>query len=367
MNPRQNVPVHHALIAASALMVCLLATSQSCKTPPTQSTPPDTTHHGIDTTSHNFTWRLDTIGAQGSFNDVFIISDSDAWAVGQYFVRDSTGGIDGVHPYNAAHWNGHTWEMKRIFIALPPRDSSPHQLDMVFGFASNDVWFSDGGAMVHWNGRSFVTVQFVPKFLTGGVRRMWGNSSADFYLGGTKGMLLHCVDGVYTTLSSPTTLDIQDIWGSRDSIGELEILAVASEPFSTVDRAILAINGNAVHTISDSSIAWALGAVWFRSGKKYIVAGSGIYEKRLLSDTGWRNGPLDVTIYYTYGLRGNDTSDIVAAGGYGDIVHYNGVSWRDFGAETRTAGNYGRIDMKNNFVLAVGDDGFRALIAVGKR
>ena len=68
----------------------------------------------MDTTSHNFTWQTFTFGGQGGSStlfDVAIINENDIWAVGEMYVYDSTGA---PVLYNAVHWDGSKWELKRI-------------------------------------------------------------------------------------------------------------------------------------------------------------------------------------------------------------------------------------------------------------
>ena len=53
----------------------------------------------MDTTSHNWTYTLDTLGESGSYLlDVAIINDTLAFAVGEIHIGDSV--------YNIAKWNG---------------------------------------------------------------------------------------------------------------------------------------------------------------------------------------------------------------------------------------------------------------------
>ena len=48
----------------------------------------------MDTTSHNFSWRIDTLGVTSSvLYDVAIVSDNDVWAVGEIFLNDSRGNL----------------------------------------------------------------------------------------------------------------------------------------------------------------------------------------------------------------------------------------------------------------------------------
>src|SRR3972149_8811161 len=70
----------------------------------------------MDTTSHNFTWQTFTFGGQAGSStlyDVAIINENDIWAVGEIYMNDSTGQPD-PNTYNAVHWDGSTWELKRI-------------------------------------------------------------------------------------------------------------------------------------------------------------------------------------------------------------------------------------------------------------
>ena len=57
----------------------------------------------MDTTSHNFTWVIDTLGDYGSYlNDVAIIDENNIWVVGN--IETDSG------EYNAAHWDGIDWD-----------------------------------------------------------------------------------------------------------------------------------------------------------------------------------------------------------------------------------------------------------------
>ena len=63
-------------------------------------------------TSNNFTWQTFTFGnpAYGSslLRDVAIIDENNIFAVGEIY-NDTTG-----VPYNAVHWDGSSWELKKI-------------------------------------------------------------------------------------------------------------------------------------------------------------------------------------------------------------------------------------------------------------
>ena len=57
----------------------------------------------LDTTSHDFTFQVDTIGDYGSYiNDASIVNENTIWVVGRI--------IDDSNYFNAAFWNGNSWE-----------------------------------------------------------------------------------------------------------------------------------------------------------------------------------------------------------------------------------------------------------------
>jgi hypothetical protein len=92
-------------IALAALALCAAG---SCSHPPTQPDPPKTPPPP-DTTSHNFSYTLDTLGTSGVLLGVAVINDSLVWAVGDIHTAetdryDSSGAW--VNPFNLAVWNG---------------------------------------------------------------------------------------------------------------------------------------------------------------------------------------------------------------------------------------------------------------------
>lgn len=98
------------------------------------------------------------------------------------------------------------------------------------------------------------------------------------------------------------------------------------------------------------------------------MVGSGIYEKKSLSDSLWLNEPLDITRYGTSGIRGNSLNDVFVAGAFGEFLHYNGVTWKSYINETGWfSGSYGSVAVKNNLIATVGYEGAQAKIMIGHR
>jgi hypothetical protein len=198
--------------------------------------------------------------------------------------------------------------------------------------------------------------------------KIWGSDSSNMYFVGDNGLIVHYNGSSWTTIESGTNLDIVDIYGAtNNNTGKTEILAIASKLFSSYERKILRLTGTTINELSDSAIIYPLSSVWFIPNKQYYVAGDGIYEKKKLSESQWRNKALDITKYYTYSVRGNDVNDVIAIGAYGNIVHYNGKTWKEYTDGRLSSGNYIAVSIRGNVAMTTGYNGQQAVIAVGRR
>jgi hypothetical protein len=155
--------------------------------------PPPT--NGADTTSHNFVWTIDTFGVGGRGSsyllDVSVINENDIWAVGEVHTAetdtfDSLG--NWVPPFNAVHWNGQEWELRRILY-----QGGFWTIRSIFAFSSYNVWFS---AIVKWNGLNFVEMPIPGIFIGHTISKMWGTSGNDLYVVGSEGLIAHSTGAV---------------------------------------------------------------------------------------------------------------------------------------------------------------------------
>lgn len=326
----------------------------------------------LDTTSNNFSWTTYTLGNGGSTSslyDVAIVNDTLAYAVGE---------IDGSNGYGLAKWDGQQWTLHRVYAYTPEGYlQNIRPLRGVIAFSGSDVWLADGN-VYHWNSiDSLLTPYWISGYpgnpaavlgLNQGVGKLWGTSDENLYGGGINGGLAWYNGTIWQKLSSGTSLDIQNIYGAwNGETKHYEILAVASSYPESLDRRILFIDGQQVTQLASNPIQWPLSSVWFVPGRRYIVAGSGIYEKHLLNGPQWSNDPLTVTPYYTYSLRGNGINDIVAVGGYGECLHFNGRVWKSFHEVTGSGGNYYSVAIRGNLVIAIGQTTSQGFVAIGKR
>ena len=318
----------------------------------------------MDTTSHNFTWQMFTLGGASSsaLYDVAIINDTLAYAVGQMFLNDSTGQID-QQPYNLATWDGTSWKIQKVpYYYQGQAFYGP--IYSLEAFNANDIWFGIGN-MIHWDGQSFNAVE-LPTSVWGPnrINKIWGLSTKNFYIVGDGGSIAHYNGTSWTKIESGTNLSFNDVFGSGG-----EILAVCSQNYPP-GQGVFSITGNSTTQISAYPIdpIEEFFSVWFVPNQQYYVVGDGVYQKKSLSDSAWRNGPLDITHDATTRVRGKNINDVFIVGAFGEFLHWNGVSWRSYIGQTGLAdGSYTSVAIEGNLVVAVGANDAQAVITMGRR
>lgn len=322
----------------------------------------------LDTTGQGFSWAFHTFGDLGSsvFNDVAIIDENNIWAVGLVSI-DSAG--EEVK-YNAAHWDGNNWELCKISVELFGGFSGIAMLKSVYVIDPLDIWFASSGGLIQWDGQAFEQKALFLDSLNdphfGQINQIWGTDESNIYSVGNNGFITHYNGSSWQRIESGTDLDFEDIWGAWDWCSrQYEVLAVASK---STNRFIARLDGLSLIPLSNTPINWSLASIWFSPGRHYYVAGSGIYEKNCLSQANWENEPLDITTYYTHRIRGEHVNNVAAAGGFGEVLHFNGASWKSYFPTTMlTNGNYKGVAIQGDIIVAVGLDNPKAVIAIGKR
>ena len=326
---------------------------------------------GVDTTSHNFVWRSWVFGdgsyATSVLNDVAIINDTMAYAVGEVYFKDSTGQIDNL-PYNLVRWNGTQWEVRKIPYYYQGQ-ALYYEIGAIFARRSDDIWLGIGN-LIHWDGQRYETVDF-PSGVWGAflVSKFWGDESHLYAIGG--GGSIASYDGrTWRALNSGTSLHIQDIWGTRNPLtGTLEVIALASTHDFPANKALLRIDGTTVTQLPDSGLTQILSGVWFAPGGKYYIVGDGMFQKdQLTSADPWQYFSRELTPYYTQSIRGSAANDVLVCGDFGTLLHYNGSTWHNYQSELNLQQyTLHAVAIKGNMAIAVGTDGVNAIIVMGRR
>ena len=105
--------------------------------------------------------------------------------------------------------------------------------------------------------------------------------------------------------------------------------------------------------------------IWFIPGKRYIVVGDGFWDTESLDKSFTENRDIAVlNTAYMHIIHGVDTYDIVVAGSYTVLGHYNGYKWTSLYPWTN--GAWG-AKIKGDLIVAYGLSGRYALTAIGRR
>jgi hypothetical protein len=309
----------------------------------------------LDTTSHNFTWRIDTLGDGNSstLNDVVIVNDTLAYAVGEIYLNDSAGHVDPA-AYCVAIWNGTSWKLKRLYYGGTNLIVSVRGICV---FNKNDIWLA-AGSIFHWDGLSTQTeLRFSRLALpdpNGTVEKLWGMTSSDLYGVGNAGTVVHNGTGSWQIQESGTRSAILNIWGNARTI-----LAV------TGDKRILRLSTSSVQ----DTLAWGgdyIRGIWLDEPRPVYLSGTGVWRH---DEALWREMSGLSVQFYT-GVRGDGSNNIFAIGWGGMVVHFNGVTWHRFPELSDPSWEFEALAVGRNAIAAVGFEGVsiggRAIVALGK-
>ncbi len=314
----------------------------------------------LDTTSHNFTWQTFTFGGQGGSStlyDVAIINENDIWAVGEMYVYDSTGS---PVLYNAIHWDGSKWELKRIKTEFRGKIITI-ELEGVFAFSPTDIWMV-GSLPIHGDGQNWT--MFDVRTTTDpnlSLSKAWGANTNDMYFVGRGGSIAHYNGSGWQKINSGTDVKLLDVWGTGKNVW-----ISGWEDFKPT--VLLKYNNNLLTTVINNpnsnlfsnnpdAVSGAIESIWANNDSKlFLLTWYGLY--RIGNDNNGKAKNLWSGDPNNWGLtkvRANNTNDIVAVGIKGRIWHYNGVSWKLYTELINNRDNLRSVAIRNNLIVAVGN------------
>lgn len=320
----------------------------------------------LDTTSHEFTWQLDTLGADYSssiLRDVVILNDTTIYGVGELSKRDSLGQVEFQH-YGVVKITPQSQSFLRVFAMGPTGTRSNVRPQGIIPISEIELWLAYGG-VVRWNpfysfGEGYWLNSFPgnpsPIWSTGqAAQKLLHTSEGHLYVVGTGGAIAYFNRVLWQNVPSGTSLPFQDICNLNSD----QAVAVASNLYLNEGKRILLLDQLSVSILPDSGLPWSLSGVTSTSPNRVMIAGAGVFWKRgALADenTPWIPAfGRELTPHYLRDVEGNAKNDVFAVGDYGEVLHYNGVSWRSFRTETGLpSGSYFRVAMRGNLVVAVG-------------
>ena len=332
------------ILSFSILILFVLLLTSSCKD---KTTNPPNNGDGLDTTTHNFIWETFTLEPPyetSQFLDAAIINENDIW-VGGYV--DS---IDIGIAYNAIHFDGNDWELKKVPYYY--RDRYIYSsIDWIFSFTNNDIWF---GNLVHWDGERFKNANLALSIFVGiGQNNMWGSSNGEFYLAGNQGTVAYSPDAdlSWQKLNSSIKSDIRDIWGvSNTKTGQNKVYLVIDNIKGEDSTSVYQIvNNEVIPAPSEGVPLYGFEGIWSADGNEWYACGGELYRLPALNQS-WEKVEKLPSIYME-AIRGNSKNDIFVTGYLGLIAHWNGSTWHTY---PEMPGNYHGLAVKDDLVVAVG-------------
>ena len=277
---------------------------------------------------------------------------------------DSLGQPD-PNAYNAVHWNGNQWELKKIQFYTFCGQSSTGSYPAKAVLTLNDSLVIIGSAsqLAFINGEKQTKTECIP--LTISINKLWGVNSNDFYAVGNDGNIVQYQNGQWNRIESGTTTNLNDIWGTNDSAANNSlVLCTVSNRYESGDHKLLSISGNT----ATEYFTWPytrLYGIWFNSPREIYIVGAGAYV--------YKNNSLKTinlpTNFFLTRVKGNALNDIYISTSDAQIFHYNGINW--MGMSDGIYGSYEGMDVRSNTVALVGyniEGGIigKAVVTIGK-
>ena len=160
-------------------------------------------------------------------------------------------------------------------------------------------------------------------------------------------------------IESGTELNINDTWGTTENNGNDVVICAAYNFGSGGEKKLLRIQGTNVDTME-----WIenreLYTVWFSTPNKIYAGGEGLFIR---VNGKWKEE--DLPKLFKFRVRGTSLNNVWTVGGYGLCSHFNGLLWKTFNEVSLSSGNYGGLDVKDNIVVMVGNEGNSAVITIG--
>lgn len=311
-----------------------------------------------DTTSHDFVWTQYNIPTESNLTGVSVFSDTEIYVIGSY-----------LYKFNGIAWN-------RLDVR---QEGTGRQLAFpdwtLFSFSPTDYWVVKG-IIVHGHGLEATEYRNVSDTTFNGIKACWGTSSSDMFFVGIQGNISHFDGSTFTKMTSPTTKNLYDIWGTSHN----DVWAAGYN--SSTDESVLLHYDGVSWTEDDFSTSnqtrqFGIGSVWAcdSAGHKVrVISGTRVFRK---TDNGiWRKDSAEIGnslgggTFIGLGIRGNTANDLMTVGGWGFVSHWNGKTWHKY----KELYNYGDatfgpqgFSMKGNTACVVGGKSTGSWIAIGRR
>ncbi len=314
----------------------------------------------LDTTSHDFEWEIIEFPSpygSGALYDVAIINENDIWAVGEIYSDSNQTWL----PYNAVHWDGEKWEMKRVPFTDEAGNIWYTPIYSILAFSENDIWFEAG---IHWDGESYISKKININFPSH-VNKMWGTSSRDFYIVGNNGLVAHYDGSSWQRIESGTDIDLINISGNRNVQNPVIWITGVSESYKygvvlqiEKNQRVVKLFGKGKNIFGVQNSHTHPDAVWLNEEFGFISY-AGINDswlvRHMISSYATHCKVLHVEPQGAiWSIKGNGLNDWFAVGSRDVVLHYNGINVKKYFSWPTWDIRYFSVDVKGDLVVACG-------------
>jgi hypothetical protein len=267
----------------------------------------------LDTTSHEITWTIDTLGQPGDLGlfDVWGIDENNVWAVGAVNMQQ---GVTSVIKWDGIKWNFHSW----------PEGGARG----IWGFSENDIWtvgdFSNRGFVGHYNGANWTEYRS-EYFLAKGdtvypLYAVWGAAPDDVWAVGDKGTIIHW-DGVEWKKADGINekYTLWDIWG----FDEFNVYTIGNE--RNEKMILYKYDGNEWKAILNRPTSSSIRSTVWGPYRDMLYALD--LEKYKIINESITTFTIPVQESAIYKIRGDGANNLFTVGAFGEVIHFNGVNW----------------------------------------
>ncbi len=318
----------------------LLISFSRCDEKPGEPAPPA----AADTTTHDWRFEIDTLGDRNSFaNKIVAFGPNDAWVAGKFLEYTNPNDPWDSREYNVAHWDGKQWTR---YEACSPVDDGY----ALFGLRTDYIALAAYGLCIY-EGNSWRSVS-IPEGTFNGLFGIWGKNEHEFHVVGHNGTWTRWDGqiplGHFTKIPTPTTVDLTDIYGDEDVIYACGVNTQHS-------RSVLLRYQDGIPVVVDSSIQFGdpkYISIWY-SKRDNILAVCGDWQR--LQHNGWKTADSNWSVLPWCNLvRGSGLNNIWWVGQRMYLLHYNGITWRQWQNYFPNQGQLMGIAVGKDYLFASG-------------
>ncbi|MBL1212731.1 MAG: glucosyl transferase [Ignavibacteriae bacterium] len=314
----------------------------------------------MDTTSHNFVWETFSFGEHSSsiLYDVAIIDENNIWAVGEIYIKDSLEQPD-PYAYNAIHWDGQRWELKRINMQSSCNPVTYPLLKTISSFSENNIVVSSGGSIGWFDGIVNLPDCSIRPLLTGSLNKLWGTGSNNIYAVGNEGNIVYYNGNNWQKFETETEIDLNNICSTSES----NKIWISGSSVNNFESILLEVQNNQVNKLWENITGGSkippygkvIHGIYSTNNNLYLLSDEGVFRKKIKLDLPVEQIRADFQ-WRKYCLSGETDNKIFTVGSSSKVWQFNGIGWAKVYENNENISSLYSVKTKEGVTIAVGTE-----------